>query len=239
MPTRTGADQLVLASDRLIGRTLAFDVRHRLREAILHGRLRPNERLRFAALRETYAASFSTLREALAHLVQEGLVVVEGQRGFRVAPVSRQDLEDLTDVRVLIEREIVRRSLARADAAYDAALQAAFQAMEQAAAAAGGKTFGDPTWQERHVAFHTALCAACESQALLGIRALLRGRAERYLGIARARRLSAEVPVLPHAPLLAAALSRDAERTSDMVEEHLRTTAAQVLNAVREWLSDS
>ena len=55
------------------------------------------------ALRDRYEVSFSTLREALARLAAESLVISEGQRGFVVAPVSVDDLLDLTNARVLLE----------------------------------------------------------------------------------------------------------------------------------------
>src|SRR3546814_18249404 len=64
----------------------------------------------FEQLKEIYGASYSTLREALSSLVAEQLVVAEGQRGFRVASISAADLLDLTDARVLLEREAVRRA---------------------------------------------------------------------------------------------------------------------------------
>ena len=48
------------------------------------------------------------MHEALTALAAEGLVVSQEQRGFRVAPVSRTDLIDLTEARVLIERQLIR-----------------------------------------------------------------------------------------------------------------------------------
>src|SRR3546814_8042529 len=100
----------------LVGGTLASDIHHRLREDIVSCVLEPGQRLRFEQLKEIYGASYSTLREALSSLVAEQLVVAEGQRGFRVASISAADLLDLTDARVLLEREAVRRAIERADA---------------------------------------------------------------------------------------------------------------------------
>ena len=74
------------------GKTIAADITHRLREEIIACALPPGEPLRFDVLRERFGASFTTLREALTALAAEGLVDAQEQRGFRVAPVSRQDL---------------------------------------------------------------------------------------------------------------------------------------------------
>ena len=95
-------NQTLLRSHSLVGGTLASDVLHRLREDIISCVLKPGEKLRFEALRDIYGVSFSTLREALSRLASEQLVVAEGQRGFSVAPISEEDLHDVTDARVLI-----------------------------------------------------------------------------------------------------------------------------------------
>jgi DNA-binding GntR family transcriptional regulator len=226
------------AADSLVGRTLAFDVRHRIRADIMTGALKPNAKLRFATLRDGYGASFSTLREALAHLVQEGLVMAEGQRGFRVAPVSRTDLADLVEIRLLVEREAIRRALAQADAAYDAALRAAHAALGEAAAAAGAGFATDPAWVAAHAGFHQALVAGCGSATLLDIRGLLRRRAERYLGLVphRVADLSAD-PYRDHQPLVEAALARDVERLSSLAEAQIRTAAEHVAKVAAAWLN--
>ena len=96
---RSGSTARVAAvarpADTLIGRTLATDVMHRLRGDIIACTLLPGTRLRFEALRSVYHVSFSTLREGLSRLASEGLVVADGQRGFRVAPVSIKEMMDL------------------------------------------------------------------------------------------------------------------------------------------------
>src|SRR3546814_1789213 len=101
-----------------------------LREDIVSCVLEPGQRLRFEQLKEIYGASYSTLREALSSLVAEQLVVAEGQRGFRVASISAADLLDLTDARVLLEREAVRRAIERADASSRAQIMSAFHRLE-------------------------------------------------------------------------------------------------------------
>ena len=68
------------------GETVGSDILQRMREDILGCTLAPGTKLRFEALRTRYDVSFSTLREALARLVAESLVVAHGQRGFAVAP---------------------------------------------------------------------------------------------------------------------------------------------------------
>ena len=72
-------------------RTFAQAVYARLAGDILNGHLAPGTRLRLQTMCDTYHVSMSPLREALAALAGRGLVVQEGQRGFRVAPASADD----------------------------------------------------------------------------------------------------------------------------------------------------
>ena len=94
----------------------------RLREDIISCVLKPGEKLRFETLRSLYGVSYSTLREALSRLSAEGLVVSEGQRGFFVAPITEEDLLDITDARVVLERECIRRSLENGNADWEAGI---------------------------------------------------------------------------------------------------------------------
>ena len=92
-------------------RTLSAVAVTRLRNDILSCALPPGERLRLDALKTLYGVGFSPLREALVQLCAEGLVELEEQRGFRVAPVSADDLTDVTNTRVDIETLALRGAL--------------------------------------------------------------------------------------------------------------------------------
>jgi len=234
-----GRDVNHTLADALVGRTLASDVLYRLRHDILEATLRPGERLRFEALRASYGVSFSTLREALAHLVEEGLVAAEGQRGFRVAPVSRSDLLDLCDVRVMIERGAIGRSLARGDADWVAAVRAAHRALQQAFVDTGAtRVWISPDWQRAHYGFHNALVAACGSPTLLQMREMLGNRAMRYRKLAAQLRLPPDDPPDDHVALLDLALARNAEAAGAMAEAQIRGSVAVLERYAGDLLSD-
>lgn len=80
------------------GRSLTTQAFGRLRADILTGQLSPGERLRIQALSEQYNLGATAIREALSRLVSDGFVESEDQRGFCVAPVSRDELVDLTQI---------------------------------------------------------------------------------------------------------------------------------------------
>ena len=99
-------DQPLSASRTLIER--AYE---QLRDDIVDGHLPPDEKLRVEHLKARYGVSAGTLREAITRLVSDALVITEGQRGFRVAPIAVADLQDLTNLRVHIEIDALRQSM--------------------------------------------------------------------------------------------------------------------------------
>lgn len=208
----------------LIGRTLATDVLHRLRGDIITCTLLPGSRLRFETLRSVYHVSFSTLREGLQRLASEGLVVADGQRGFIVAPVSQQELADVTHARVLVEREVLRLSIANADAEWRTRVMSAFHRMDQLPEQ--GST--SPEWSDAHGAFHEALVSNCGSRVLLEFRANLFDRAHRYRRLAASHRTYARSNSAEHRAIMEAALAGDEARACELSDRHIRRTSEDV-----------
>lgn len=74
-----------------------------LRLAIYHGELTPGQRLVEAEVAGRYDASRAAVREALALLSSEGLVVRERNRGARVRPVSLEEAIEIFEARAVLE----------------------------------------------------------------------------------------------------------------------------------------
>src|SRR3954467_12064957 len=75
----------------------------RLRSDILSTDLKPGMKLPFYLLTKMYGVGVSPLRDALARLSGDGLVVLHSQKGYWVAPVSVEDLRDVAEMRRRIE----------------------------------------------------------------------------------------------------------------------------------------
>jgi DNA-binding GntR family transcriptional regulator len=88
-----------------------------IRELIIAGRVLPGSLLRLAPLAERLEASVTPVREALLLLVQDGWVIQEPNRGFRVAPIRRRDVEDAYMVYAFVAGEMASRAAAVIDAA--------------------------------------------------------------------------------------------------------------------------
>ncbi|MES0167518.1 GntR family transcriptional regulator [Mesorhizobium sp. M0027] len=70
--------------------------------------LRPGEALTEKQIGDRYLIKKATIRAALARLMQEGLVRSEPRRGYVVATLSLRDVNEIFDVRSLIEPEVFR-----------------------------------------------------------------------------------------------------------------------------------
>ena len=210
----------------------------RLRADLLAGRLQPGARLKIADLCQALSVSLSAVREALARLTSEDLVIAEPQRGFRVAPISADELRDLTGVRVQIESLCLERAIAAGTIGWESALVAAFHRLsrtpEREAAVPQGMS---EEWSSAHGAYHEALVAACESPWLLRLRMTLYVQSERY------RRLSVPLAAAKrdvageHRALMEATLARDAARAKALMAEHLERTTRVLLQ--QAWLQET
>ena len=210
--------------------SLTQDAYQRLRADLLACRLQPGSRLKIGELCQHLSVSLSAVREALARLTSEGLVVSEPQRGFCVTPISAAELDDLTRVRVQIEGSCVERAIAAGDIGWESHLVAALHRLSRTAE----REPGDPqrmseAWSAAHAAFHQALVGACDSPWLLRLREMLYSQSERY------RRLSVPLAEVArdlggeHRDMVDAALDRDAGRARALMAQHLELTTRMLL----------
>ena len=162
-------------------KTLVETSYNRLRSDIIAGKLAPGAKLRIEELREDYQIGASPLREALNRLAGEGFVTVEEQRGFKVAPISLDDLQDLSRMRIMLECEALRDSIRNGDDEWEANLVAAYHRLQKAEQSYG-KNLAE--WERRNEEFHESLVAACVSPWLLRLRHILYEQHKRYRFIA-------------------------------------------------------
>jgi len=162
-------------------RTLAESVYRQLRQDILNGHLKPGGKLRFAALRTSYEASMSTLREALSRLTADRLVIAEGQRGFRVAPISLNEMWDISRLRAEMESLALAEAIDAGDDAWEANILAALHRLLKLDDRRGG-TPSMLTEQGAilHKQFHWALICASPSVWRLRVIDVLYDQSERY-----------------------------------------------------------
>jgi GntR family transcriptional regulator, carbon starvation induced regulator len=211
------------------GPTRTAEILDVLRDDIIEGRLAPDERLRFDALRESYEIGISPLREALAQLAAEGLVVAEQRKGYRVAPVSGGDLREIARLRGEFDALAISESIAIGDAEWEGRIVAAFYSLgKKQKIGPDGEI--DKEWERLHFRFHQELVSACGMPKLIAFRAILEQQARRY------RRLSVQYLRKPrddlgeHRAIHDAVLNRDPDMASRLIKAHYAKTVEIVLD---------
>jgi DNA-binding GntR family transcriptional regulator len=219
--------------------TLAEKAYAALRRDIVAGQLKPGAPLRMAQLSARYDMGFSPLREALNRLQAERLVTSVALKGFSVAPLSREEMWDATNTRILIESRALRLSIEKGDDAWEAAIVGALHALLLQAARGSASLEDAAALETRHHAFHHALLAACGSGWLMEFFERLYLESERYRHPVLAQ--TAATPPgtavrdvqAEHEALAKATLARDADLATALLADHYRRTAqrldAQVL----------
>lgn len=214
--------------------TLTEQAFQRLRRDVINGLHAPQVKLKLDELQASYGYSSSPLREALSRLSQEGLVRMEDRRGFRVTPVSADDLGDLTHMRLLVEVPALRLAVQRGDDAWEATVVAAAHRLERAEAQLGdGPLALDEAWSRLHRDFHLGLLAGCPSRRQLALCASLFDQAERYRRFSARHRVAARNKGREHKRLLKAVLGRDPDAACALLAEHIEGTRRNVEAALQ------
>lgn len=208
------------------------DVYELLRSDILACRRPPGTKLKIADLCDELGVSNGAVREALSRLTSDHLVTAYPQRGFAVAPMSRRDLIDLSQARVLIENECLAHAVEHRNVEWESRIVATFHRIHRLSE----RDPADPArlsdvWVSAHEQFHQALVATCENGWLLRLRQQLYEKSERY------RRLS--VPIRKksrdvdgeHKKIMDAALAGDIPALTARMAAHLNLTTSILLGS--------
>jgi len=193
-----------------------------LRDDIVDGQFTPGEKLRIQHLDKIYGVASGTLREAITRLVSEFLVVAEGQRGFRVAPATLSDLEDLTNLRVDLEIQALRRSIRHGTAEWRQRVTNAFNAlseMEQPLDLSKTKR-----WEALNQHFHNVLIEGCNSPWTVKLLEVLSRHSERYRRFSIGLQSNTRNVHTEHQEIFDYAMSGNELRAALALESHIRTT---------------
>lgn len=197
--------------------TLATRALEELRSAIVDGRLAPGERFSVAQLAQLLGVSRTPVREALLQLERQGVVRFERNRGVRVLETSAHDVQEVFEMRLLLEVPATRRACARLR---DDELQALERELAGMAAADEEAPF-----MAHDARFHELLLAAAGNRRLITTVRSLRDHVRLEVGTTVGRSRDLDAILGEHRVIMAALRERDAEAAAAAMRDHLRTTA--------------
>ena len=218
-------------------RTLVNTAYHQLRSDIIRGTLEPNKKLRVEHLKKDYDVGAATLREALALLVADALVVSQQQRGFWVAPMSASDFRDITETRAILESQALRLSIRNGDDEWEANLSAAFHMLSRAEERRNSDPESVEHWENCNAKFHQVLISRCDSRWITHFLEILYRQSERYRRFAVLNAPPERDVHAEHTAIFDACLNRDTELACSHIENHIQRTL-EVVTAINPDLSD-
>jgi len=193
-----------------------------LRSAITSGQYRPGDHLSEVALASNLGVSRGTVREALRHLQQEGLVTAGTRNMLRVSTVSPKDVRELFRVRAALEGLAVSEIIASPQR--DAAVAALHEALDRLV-----DTDGDfATRLEADLDFHLQLCRLSGNDMLVEAWRYLEGRIR--VTIMNCETVDTPISMMArtrHAPIVEAIERGDVEAAKSVVEQHMAAAAQQ------------
>ncbi len=213
--------------------TLSSNIASHLRERIASGDIPPGAKLRLDEMRASFGVSLSPLREALSRLSAEGFVASVDQRGYRVAPVSPANLNEVTRLRCEFESFALKESIQQGNDAWEGEVIASLHRLNKIErVSVQGEQLGQ--WEEAHSVFHRQLISACRLPLLLHFCSTLHDLNDRYRRI-----FLREAPIdrdirQEHEALCDATVGRRADEACTLLRNHIERTAAYALRALLE-----
>lgn len=208
-------------------RTLSDRLVDVLRDFILSGQIEPDVPIRQDALAAELRVSKIPLREALARLEQDGLVVSHPNRGFFVRPMSPEEAEEIYALRIRLEPDAAAHACLNATESDQEKARQALALFDIDAAAQ------KPTVGALNRAFHLALVQPGGQRITTNIVARLHVLADRYVRKhlePKGRFLRAEAE---HHEMLNAWIKRRDARVRKLITEHLEHTLRDLRAVLR------
>lgn len=202
--------------------TMAQGIAEALSKDILTGAIAPGDRLREAALARRFGTSRGPVREALRTLHARRLVSYEANRGAQVTMLSTEDVEQIYDVRLMLESHLVDRHPPRSTDVK--ALSAIVDRMDEHAQS------GDlPGLVDDDLAFHRHWAAQDANRHLQAIWEQYDVPMAAIFLVMMGRRVVTldQVPAR-HREILAAFASKDPARIHAAMNDHYRLTSERL-----------
>lgn len=206
------------------GRQVA-DIVDALRHEIISGTLTQNVKLRQEQLADRFGVSRMPIREAFRVLEADGLVVFDPNKGVRVAPLTKQDLEEIYEMRISAECLALRTAIPHlTNAQLDKA-----ETIQETIQGAKPEQYGMLNAQ-----FHTVLYAPCARPRLLAHIDVLSGAADRYLCMTVAKIDYSGKSNDEHYQLLNACRARHVDSAIDCLTKHISEAGQALANLLND-----
>jgi DNA-binding GntR family transcriptional regulator len=200
-----------------------------LRDAIRNGTLADGAELNQVALSEHFGVSRVPVREALRALESEGWIAAPTHYRAFVQGLSVERIEQIFDVRSLLEADLIGKAIPHFDAPRLADLRDRCVAMDRMRDHDG--------WLAANRSFHRALLEPSRATMIIDLIEQLSAQPERYLRVRRAGRDRRAAAGAEHRAIVAAIADRNIAKARKLIRAHIKHTRTAILAAVKQLRS--
>lgn len=209
--------------------TVVDAVTEQLRRLILSGAVKDGAPLRQDALAEEMGTSRIPVREALSRLESEGLVASYPHRGYVVTGLSRSEIQELFDLRVMLEPELIRLAIPKLTEPVFAEAESLLHQFDVAI-----NSEDMHAWGELNRRFHMVLYAPSDRPRTLEIVRGLLINSDRYTRVVLTLGKSFARAIEDHAALLDHCRKRQINQAVALTRDHIQTNGEQLLALLDE-----
>ena len=207
--------------------SLTFEALTRLRDEIIQGKIRPNERLIAADLAERLNTSRTPIREALQLLEAEQLVVA-AKRGYVVREHTKEEIVEIYEVRAALEGMAARLAAQKTGTSAYKEIEAIGAHRDSLIASNNRKLIVDLNDE-----FHAAIFSACGNSRLDRIN---RSNSQHFFNYRISELYTKEetkISIKGHALILKAIKNHDGDQADAATQEHVREALKVTLLKLR------
>lgn len=206
--------------------SLAAQALETLRQDIIWSRLTPGEQVTKVSLIQRYGFGDAAIRDALNRLSQERLVRVLPREGYIVAPVTLQHVQDLFEIRLILEPQICAAAAGKVNADYLRDLESKV---------VGRHDLDDRTALETYVrantVVHMAFAEASGNRRLVQLMETILDEMERIMLLSYILGHRTDSTDPGHGPLIDALVANDPDLASTIMRNQLTDNRRFVLDA--------
>ena len=188
---------------------------------IVFGNLEPDQKLKLNLLQTEYNVSISILREVLNRLCGDGFIIYKVQKGFFVSPISKKDLYEIADLRIILETHALEISIKNKDYEWEAELLGAYHKLNHAENELEKNNLNAKSlWTKYDAEFHQMLIKKCNSLNLIKIHEVIFDKYLRYqLLILKYR---GKDSIKEHKDLLDYSLISNIQKAQNTLRDHIK-----------------
>lgn len=217
------------ASPRFTRRTITDQVTEDLRARILSGDFPAGFQLRQDAIAGEYNVSRIPVREALQRLDAEGLVTFQPHKGAIVSQLSIDEIEELFEVRKLLECELLRHAVPRLTPADLKSVEDILLVYDEAFRS------GDVAkWGELNREFHDRLYRASNRPKTLEIIRMIGNNTVRFTQAQLALSGATDRAEREHHQIFEACKAGNTEEAVELLAEHIQSSADSLMDCLRK-----